>query len=55
MLSPIYSDMPTPWAIGFQDVGSPTFYGLIELHDHILFSLVIILVVVTWLPFLSTT
>ena len=48
MLSIIYMDMPTPWALGFQDVGSPTFYGLLELHDHILFYLVAILVLVTW-------
>jgi cytochrome c oxidase subunit 2 len=44
----IFADMPTPWAIGFQDIGSPTFYGLVELHDHILFYLVLVLVVVTW-------
>lgn len=48
MYSTIYTDMPTPWAIGFQDVGSPTFYGLLELHDHILFYLVIVLVLVSW-------
>jgi cytochrome c oxidase subunit 2 len=48
MFTPIYTDMPTAWAIGFQDVANPTFYGLQELHDHILFYIVIILTLVTW-------
>lgn len=44
----VYTDMPTPWAVGFQDIASPTLYGIVELHDHVLFYLVATLVLVTW-------
>jgi len=44
----IYCDYPEAWAIGFQDPASPGMYSLIELHDHVLFYLVIVLSVVSW-------
>jgi cytochrome c oxidase subunit 2 len=48
MMSPIYCDAPEDWGFGFQDVASPTMYGLVELHDHVSFYLVLIIVIVSW-------
>nr|NP_847986.1 cytochrome c oxidase subunit 2 [Harpochytrium sp. JEL94]AAO62898.1 cytochrome c oxidase subunit 2 [Harpochytrium sp. JEL94] len=47
-MSSIYCDAPENWGFGFQDIASPTMYGLVELHDHVSFYLVLILVVVSW-------
>lgn len=44
-----YNDLAQPWQLGFQDSGSPGFTGIVELHDTILFYLIIILVGVFWL------
>jgi cytochrome c oxidase subunit 2 len=38
----IYNDVPEPYQIGFQDGASPGFSGIVELHDSILFYLVLI-------------
>jgi len=35
-------DVPYPWQIGFQDGATPTFEGIVELHDTIFFYLVVI-------------
>ena len=43
-----YSDSPRPWGLYFQDSATPQMEGLIELHDNILFYLVIILFTVGW-------
>nr|NP_803513.1 cytochrome c oxidase subunit 2 [Monoblepharella sp. JEL15]AAO64958.1 cytochrome c oxidase subunit 2 [Monoblepharella sp. JEL15] len=45
----IYCDAPEAWNLSFQDVASPTMYGLLELHDHVLFYLILILITVSWL------
>jgi Cytochrome C oxidase subunit II, transmembrane domain len=37
-------DAPEPWQIGFQDVASPGFEGIVALHDSIMFYLILILV-----------
>jgi cytochrome c oxidase subunit 2 len=37
-------DAPAPWQIGFQDVASPGFEGIVALHDSIMFYLILILV-----------
>nr|YP_009251084.1 cytochrome c oxidase subunit II [Lecanora strobilina]AMZ84238.1 cytochrome c oxidase subunit II [Lecanora strobilina] len=42
-------DAPRPWGIYFQDSATPQMEGLVELHDNILFYLVIILFGVGWL------
>ena len=42
-------DAPRPWGIYFQDSGTPQMEGLVELHDNILFYLVIILFAVMWI------
>ena len=39
----ILCDAPRPWGIYFQDSASPQMEGLVELHDNIMFYLVIIL------------
>lgn len=46
-----FCDAPRPWGIYFQDTASPQMEGLVELHNNILFYLVIILFVVTWILF----
>ena len=43
------SDAPEPWGLGFQDGASPSFEGITELHDSIMFYLIIILLGVGWL------
>ena len=45
----ILSDAPRPWGIYFQDSASPQMEGLVELHDNIMFYLVIILFGVGWI------
>jgi cytochrome c oxidase subunit 2 len=36
-------DAPSPWGLYFQDSATPQMEGLVELHDNIMFYLVIIL------------
>lgn len=45
----IYNDLAQPWQLGFQDSASPSFAGIVELHDIIFFYLVVILVGVFWI------
>jgi len=45
----VCNDAPQPWQIGFQDGGSPSFEGIIELHDQIMFYLIVILLGVGWM------
>ena len=47
--NPVRSDTPRPWGIYFQDSASPQMEALVELHNNILFYLVIILFGVGWL------
>ena len=49
----VCNDAPQPWQIGFQDGGSPSLEGIVELHDQIMFYLIIILLGVGWM--LSST
>jgi len=46
---PILTDAPTPWGLYFQDGASPSFEGIVELHDQIMFYLVVILFAVAWI------
>jgi len=46
-----YLDAPMPWGIYFQDSATPQMEGLIELHDNIMYYLVIILFAVGWILF----
>jgi heme/copper-type cytochrome/quinol oxidase subunit 2 len=45
----IYFDAPSPWGIYFQDSATPQMEGLVELHDNIMYYLVIILFAVGWI------
>lgn len=47
----ILNDVPTPWGLYFQDSATPNHEGIIELHDNIMFYLVLILCVVSWALF----
>lgn len=55
MINLIYSsifnncDAPSPWGLYFQDSATPQMEGLVELHDNIMFYLVIILFGVGWI------
>jgi len=44
----VYADFAANWSYGFQDPASPNMLGIIELHDAIIFYLIIILTVVSW-------
>src|SRR5882757_1351239 len=44
----IYNDAPQPWQLGFQDSASPSFTGIVELHNTIFFFLVVIAVGIFW-------
>lgn len=44
-----YCDVARPWGVYFQDSATPQMEGLIELHDNIMFYLVIILFGVGWI------
>ena len=48
IITPVWNDAPEPWQLAFQDGASPSFEGIVELHDQIMFYLVVILVAVTW-------
>ena len=42
-------DAPSPWGIYFQDSATPQMEGLIELHDNIMYYLIIVLFGVGWI------
>lgn len=47
----VHMDAPSSWGIYFQDSATPQMEGLIELHDNIMYYLVIILFGVGWILF----
>lgn len=49
IFSPLSCDTAYPWQIGFQDGSTPTFEGIVELHDTIFFYLVVISFLVFWM------
>lgn len=46
-----YFDAPEAWGIYFQDSATPQMEGLVELHDNIMYYLVLILFSVGWVLF----
>lgn len=44
----LWADFPENWSWGFQDPASPWMYAIIDLHDRIMFYLIILLIVVVW-------
>ena len=51
IINKLYLDAPSAWGIYFQDSASPQMEGLIELHDNIMYYLVLILFAVSWILF----
>lgn len=45
----LHCDAPRPWGVYFQDSASPQMEALVELHDNVMFYLVIILFSVSWI------
>ena len=43
-----HADVPLAWGLYFQDGASPSFEGIVELHNRIMFYLVLILFGVSW-------
>ena len=43
------SDVPLAWGLYFQDGASPSFEGIVDLHNRIMFYLVVILFGVSWI------
>nr|A6H4Q5.2 RecName: Full=Cytochrome c oxidase subunit 2; AltName: Full=Cytochrome c oxidase polypeptide II [Vanderwaltozyma polyspora DSM 70294] len=54
ILSIISNDVPTPYALGFQDSATPNQEGILELHDNIMFYLLVILGLVSWMLYTIT-
>ncbi len=44
-----WADAPLAWGLYFQDGASPSIEGIIDLHNRIMFYLVVILFGVTWI------
>ena len=53
MFNFLFCDEPQSYAMFFQDPASNFFYGIIDLHDHIVFYLILITTLVFWI-FIST-
>ena len=51
----IYNDYALNWSFNFQDPANEFMYGIIELHDKIVFYLILILVYVFWFLVSSLT
>lgn len=49
----ILNDVPTPWGVYFQNSATPNQEGIIELHDNIMFYLVLIFCLVSWILYTS--
>nr|P43377.1 RecName: Full=Cytochrome c oxidase subunit 2; AltName: Full=Cytochrome c oxidase polypeptide II; Flags: Precursor [Kazachstania exigua]CAA49204.1 cytochrome oxidase subunit 2 [Kazachstania exigua] len=51
IMNMINNDVPTPYGFYFQDSATPNQEGILELHDNIMFYLVVILGLVSWMLF----
>ena len=49
MIRRIYNDASEAWGVGFQDAGTSTMNGIIELYNNVMYYSVIILVGVLWM------
>ncbi|OXT10219.1 hypothetical protein B9K03_11565 [Rothia sp. Olga] len=43
IINTLYNDVPTPYGYYFQDSATPNQEGILELHDNIMFYLLVIL------------
>jgi cytochrome c oxidase subunit 2 len=41
-------DCPEPWQMGFQDPASPVMEGIIDFHLDVIFFLIVIGIMVSW-------
>jgi cytochrome c oxidase subunit II len=51
ILNILFFDAPVAWGLYFQDSATPQMEGLIELHDNVMYYLVLILFAVGWVLF----
>lgn len=49
MRGKIYNDASEAWAVGFQDAGTSTMNGIVELYNNVMYYVVIILIGVLWM------
>ena len=49
IMNTILNDVPKPWGLYFQDSATATAEGIIELHDTIMFYMIIVLCLVTYI------
>lgn len=49
LLPIVNCDTAEPWQLSFQDGASPSFNGIVDLHDQIMFYLIIIVILVAWM------
>lgn len=47
----IFNDIPKPWGLYLQDSASPIAEGILEVHDTVMFYLIIILILVGYLTY----
>lgn len=45
----ILNDAPEAWQLGFQDPATPVMQGIIDLHNDIVFFMIVILIFVLWM------
>ena len=48
-MSRLLNDAALPWQLGFQDSATPIHEGIVELHDAIMYYLIIICILVFWM------
>jgi cytochrome c oxidase subunit 2 len=49
LMNKIYTDAPEPWQYYFQDSATPVLEGIVQLHDDVMFYLVLIVIGVLWM------
>ncbi len=48
-MSILLNDAALPWQLGFQDSATPIHEGIVELHDAIMYYLIVICILVFWM------
>lgn len=49
IFTPVLCDAAEPWQLGFQDNATPNAEGILELHDTIMFYIIVVLTLVVWM------
>ena len=49
MRTRLYSDASEAWAVGFQDAGTSTMNGIIELYNNVMYYAIVIVMAVLWI------